>query len=277
MDHAVEQSVEAIVDPIRRSMKRELFNLTQPVLDLGKNSANPIVSQAALVHHSPKITDMTRSNAMMNAIELCTLHPGLPAAALASTLTAASTAGAGAGPAALAAGIGALGAFPKFDGDSVFDDKVFGANLFVNKNLQLVNSDDTQTADTVMADLGENIVIETPQESTGPNTAAKITVPINGPTGEMLELELLPADTDSDGNLIYTDNYNLNLTIKDALGVKDLETIQLVPKDNQLPDALINHLQDYNLDPNSPNPPQAQYFSEHFRKSKKQYWRRKSF
>jgi hypothetical protein len=251
MDFAVEQSVEAIIEPVRRAMKKELFNLTKPILDLNSSSNSPIATQAALVNHSPKIADMKRSNSMANAIEICSLHSGLPYAALAMIPS---------GQITLA--IAALALFPDFTEATTFKDVVFGANIKVNKNLQLESADETLAIDAVLADLGNNITIQTPQDLDNEGATARITVPINEATGESMQLQLLPASTDDDGNIIYTDNYSLTLTVKDTLGVEGLDTIQLIPKDNQLPDQLVNHLQDYSIDTTSKSPPQAQYFAE---------------
>ena len=256
LDFGIEQSVEAIIDPVRRTMKRELLNLTEPILDLNNSSDNPIASQAALVKHSPKIADMKRSNSIGNAIELCSLHPGLPFGAAASLLIP-QTPGLG-----IASVITAMAVTPPVNADNTFKDVLFGSNIKVNKNLQLVPVDDTLPIDNLLFDLGNKIVVQSPQDEGNDSGTANVTVPINEATGESMKLELLPATADSDGNIVFNDNYSLELTIQDVLDVKGLDTIQLTPKDDQLPDQLVNHLQDFPMDVTSQSPPQAQYFAE---------------
>ena len=78
-----------------------------------------------------------------------------------------------------------------------------------------------------------------------------------------MEIEFKPAVYNEEGEVVYEDNYETRIKLKNAFGVGDnAETINLSSPNKNLPDLLVDHLSQYPLDPDSNLAPQSQYFSQ---------------
>ena len=108
-----------------------------------------------------------------------------------------------------------------------------------------------------LQDIENNIVVSAPTQDKNGH------VRIDLGTDTELKIEFLPAKVSENGEALYEDNYYTTLKVKNSFGVgNSTQTIDLSSPTKKLPDILVEHLQEFPLDPDSTLTPQSQYFSE---------------